>query len=288
MKLNCEKAEALIPRHLTRELGARDETALVHHLHNCAKCQQALEFQKAIESRLGAMPSLPSGLATKARDSVNREPQSGNLSWLDRPQGAITMKKVLISTTAIAALAAGVIVALPKTAAASTPLTKFKDLRTALCKAANRGEIKVEVRVGQNGVAECSGTINGKKLPIEFPLKSTTKVVDGIADVLVTVDFDPSNYQSIDFGKNEDTLKLVYRELPNSVLVVQLDPKSNLPTAWSSEELWEIASPITPTSKSSTPSKHDLNSIMQARIRVRVGQSATVTVSASEIDGQSR
>lgn len=276
--LNCEHAQSLIARHLTRELSAKDEAALVDHLHDCARCRQEVEFHKSLASRLAVMPKVPDSLAANAASCLDRVARPGFLSWLSQPQGANTMKKVMISTSAIAAIAMGTLFVLPHIASAATPLSRFNDLRTAIRQAANRGEIKIDVFANPNGSIECTGTLDGLKLPDEFPMQVEAKVADQIADVTITIDFDPSHFTSIKFGQNEDTLKLVYKDLPNRVMLVQLDPKTHMPKAWKSEKLTERIGAAQPAK---TNAKAARETVAQAKVRLRMGQHATVIVTSS-------
>ena len=194
------------------------------------------------------------------------------------------MKKLTISTTVLAVLCAGALMILPNKAAASSPLQMFKQMRNALSLAANRGELTVTVRAKEHGVVDITGTLDGKPLPPSFPLRVVSKQDDDIVTVFVTVDFEPEHYSSIRRGKAPNSLEMVYKELPNSTIHVQLDPKTKLPDSWTTEEIFAEVVPPTgskPTNVPQPPKTTELTT--WARIRLRIGQEVTVTLGPPRI-----
>lgn len=290
MKLRCKDAEILICRYLAQELAPKEAKELDEHMQECVGCRQTLSFHKDIQTRIAGTPKLPPGLAARAKELFEDTVPARVSLWSRLLQGNTTMKRLTISTTALAVLLSGAMI-LPNKAAASSPPKMFKDMRTAFSRAANNGLLAVTVRAKENGVVDVTGTLNGVPLPPSFPLKAVSKQDDDIVTVEVTVDFDPAHYSSIRHGKTPNSLQMVYKGRPNSTINVELDPKTQLPTSWTTEELFgevvstasdEIFEEVVPTiaSKPSTPpapSKAN-ESRMWARIRLRIGQEATVAM----------
>ncbi len=189
------------------------------------------------------------------------------------------MKKLTISTSVLAILCAGALMFLPNGAAASSPLEMFKQMRSALLLAANRGELTVNVRAREHGIVDVTGTLDGTPLPPSFPLRVVSKQDDDIVSVVVTVDFDPAHYASIRHGKAPNSLEMVYKELPNRTILVELDPKTKLPASWTTEEIFEEVVPPTVFKRKDAPEPtKTAETILRARVRLRIGQEATITV----------
>lgn len=290
MKLRCKDAEILICRYLAQELAPREAKELDEHMQECVGCRQTLSFHKDIQTRIAGTPKMPPGLAARAKELFEDTVPARVSLWSRLLQGNTTMKRLTISTTALAVLIAGAMI-LPNKAAASSPMKMFKDMRSAFAQAANRGELSVTVRAKANGVVDVLGTLNGIPLPPSFPLKAVSKQDDDIVTVVVTVDFDPAHYSSIRRGKTPNSLQMVYKGKPNSAILVELDPKTQLPTSWTTEEIWAEVVPATgeelfeevvpPTASrpNNVPERSKANeSRMWARIRLRIGQEATVAM----------
>lgn len=290
MKLRCKDAEILICRYLAHELAPKEAKELDEHMQECVGCRRTLSFHKDIQSRIAGTPKLPPGLAARAQELLEDTVPASVSLWSRLLQGNTTMKRLTISTTALAVLLAGAMI-LPNKAAASSPLKVFKAMRSAFSRAANQGLLAVTVRAKANGDVDVSGTLNGVTLPPSFPLKAVSKQDDDIVTVEVTVDFDPAHYSSIRHGKTPNSLQMVYKGKPNSTINVELDPKTQLPSSWTTEELFEEVVPTasdeifgevvrtTASEPSTTPAPSKANgSRMWARIRLRIGQEATVSM----------
>lgn len=282
MKLRCKDAEILLCRHLTQELGPKDAKELATHLQECVACRQTLTFHKDLQLRFAGTPVLPPRVASRAKQLLNDKAPS-KMSLLSRLlRGNTTMKKLTISTTVLAILCAGAMIILPNKAAASSPLEMFKQMRNALSLAANRGELTVTVRAREHGIVDITGTLDGTPLPPSFPLQVVSKQDDDIVTVFVTVDFDPEHYSSIRRGKAPNSLEMVYKELPNSTIHVQLDPNTKLPASWTTEEIFaEVVPPTVFKPKNVPEPSKTTETMMWARIRLRIGQEATVTIGPS-------
>lgn len=255
---------------------------LAKHLQECVGCRETLIFHQDLQLRLAGTPELPPGLATRTKQILSDKMRFKMPFWSDLLRGNTTMKKLTISTTVLAILCASTMMFLPKKAAASSPLEMFKQMRSAISLAANRGELSVKVSAKENGIVDVKGTLDGTPLPPSFPLRVVSKQDDNMVTVVITVDFDPANYSSIRRGKAPNSLELVYKEFSNSVILVQLDPNTKLPASWTTEEIFEEVAPPTVLKPKNMPGASKTSeSMMWARIRLRIGQEATVTMGPS-------
>ncbi len=155
------------------------------------------------------------------------------------------MKKILYSSTAVAAVALAMVLA-PEFAKGSTPLGTFNGMRSALAAAAQSGELSLTASVQAGGSVTVSGTLDGQPLPSDIPLHVKVNTQGGSYDIDVTADLSASNYASIKFGKNKNTLELVPKDKPDRRIEVELDPKTLKPTTWTAldykDRAWKTAS----------------------------------------------
>ncbi len=142
------------------------------------------------------------------------------------------MKRILISTTALTAVFASVLLLTPGRAQASSAKETFKNMRWAMARAAKNGELTVSGIFAATGVANFSVLLDGQPLPPDVPVHVKGDDHGAYTDYTITIDLSDSNFSSISYGKDHNTLKLVPKASPNSVDIIKLDPKSKQPEEW--------------------------------------------------------
>ena len=118
---------------------------------------------------------MPKGLLAAVTQRINLQP--AGMSWLARTLGNPTMKKLAISSTTLAALAACTMLIFPRAASASTPAELFKKMRSSIARAAKNGEIKLTVVADMAGSLTVTGGMDGSPLPSSFPISSDRLIV---------------------------------------------------------------------------------------------------------------
>jgi hypothetical protein len=227
--MKCEAVQESISRYLTDELPGAVSASVKDHLADCASCRDALAFHRSLQSRMDAPMQAPRSLE---QGVAKKSAATAPTAWLTRILGDPTMKKILISSTAVTALLAAVLVLTPSNANASTPVEKFNKMRAAITKAMKNGELVLDVTADAEGKVTVVGTLDGAPLPQDFPLYVGVTRDGNMLDVDVTSDIDSGNYSAIRFGKNQNTLVLVPKNNPKALTEIVLDPKSNRPTSW--------------------------------------------------------
>jgi hypothetical protein len=142
------------------------------------------------------------------------------------------MRRILVSSTLVTAVLAGCLLLAPNFARAATAHEKFATMRSALAKAFSDGELTITGTVGANNAATFKVMLDGSPLPPDIPVTVTGEKIDGGTDYTIKIDFSDSNFSTIEFGKDQDTLKLVPKASPNQVDIVRLDPKTGKPLTW--------------------------------------------------------
>lgn len=193
------------------------------------------------------------------------------------------MKKILISSTAVALIAAAVLMA-PRTAdASSTPVETFNKMRAALAAAARSGELTLNLSSDNKGTITVTGTLDGAPLPKDFPLFVKSTVDGNVVDCEVTADLAPENYSKIQFGKDHNTLELISKKNPKSKTEIVLDPKSLKPKKWTTlatkdDGLWEMVSTSDYKPKPAPAPAAKADTTIHVHVKMYVGQDASVKV----------
>ena len=144
------------------------------------------------------------------------------------------MKKILISSTAITAVIATGLILAPGLAHASSPISTFNQMRSALAAASKTGEMSFTASVSNKGAVTVTGTLDGQPLPPDLPLNVAVARTPNSYDIKVTADLSPGNYSSIAYGKDHLTLELTPKNENNHRYEIALDPKSMKPVSWKS------------------------------------------------------
>ena len=251
MTKKCKQVQRQLDRYLRTELSEATQKSVVVHLAACEVCREVLEFHRMLDAKLGGNPAVPDALRMRTEACLGNP--AGRRSWLAQALGEPIMKKILLSSTALAVvLITGVILA-PSLAQGSTPHEKFVKMRSALAQAAFTGEIQVSVTADKGGLASFSVLLDGNPLPPDVPIRTTSKEDGNVVDYTITIDLSGNNFSSMQFGKDQNTLNLIPKGKPGVVDVVHLDPKSAKPLDWSTFELKQgTLQPITSTSYKST------------------------------------
>jgi hypothetical protein len=285
--MKCEAVQALLSRYRREELKPKQHAEVAAHLSECTDCREALAFERSLETRLDAVgqasQSLQQRVFTQIATPLSRP------ALLARVLGDPTMKKILISSTAVTALVAGALLLAPRTASASTPVETLKSMRAALAQAVEDGELTLNLNSDAEGAVTVSGTLNGAPLPDDFPLVFHTTREGDILDITVTADFTPSDYKSIAYGKDNNTLEIVPKASPNKRFEIGLDPKSRQPKSWTTwtnqgGSTWKETSRT--SFKTSDHRYHVVrdDTTINVRVKMHVGQTATITARSSAAD----
>jgi len=229
--MKCKQIQPLLERYLRGELSQTVRETVEAHAADCVECREALAFHESLSARLGGSPEVPIGLRARVEDILVNPVQSR--SWLSRIFGDPTMKKILFSSTAIAAALIGALVLVPGRAQGATAKEKFVSMRSALAKAAREGELTVSAVVSKGGMSSFSVLLDGSPLPPDVPVAVSSTDDGKFIDYTVSIDLSEANFSSIQFGKDHNTLNLVPKGKPGNLDVVRLDPKSSKPIEWS-------------------------------------------------------
>lgn len=244
MTKNCESKQQSLDRYLRNELNPVDRAALTAHLATCPDCREALEFRRSLDLRLAGAIEVPATLRAKFEAAVS--PPAPSL--LVRTLGARTMKRILISSTALAAIFGGAILLVPGRAHATTAKAKFVSMRDTMRKLVQQGALTVQATAQPGREIEFTITLDGQPLPPDVPVNIEKQVADKYTDYTVTIDLSDSAFTSISFGADQNTLELVPKKAPDHRDVVQLDPKSGRPVSWLTKVLrdddWAVQSNI--------------------------------------------
>ncbi len=194
------------------------------------------------------------------------------------------MKRILLSTSAVTAVAAAALLIVPGTAHASTPLTTFNSMRAALAKALRSGEVTFTTSVAPGGVISVNGTLDGQPFPPGIPVHVDAKVDGDTYHITVTANLAPSNYSSIKFGKDHSVLELSPKGKSDVREEVVLDPSTMAPLAWTTFKSenggWKAASTCTYKPKATAKPSPDASMDVVAHITITVAkdQSAKMKV----------
>jgi len=270
--MKCETVQPLIARYLRGEVPSQQREEISRHLMDCANCREEILFHRSIESRMDGPIEVPSNL--RHRISERLESQPSQPSILARFLGEPTMKKILISSSALTAAIIGAVLLAPGTAQATTPLNAFKAMRSALAGAVRSGELRLTGSVTGNGTVTVSGTLDGQPLPPDIPLLVNVDRHENVYDITITANLAPSNYSSIKYGKDPSTLELVPKDSPNKRIEVGLDPVTSKPKSWSSfskvEGLWKPTGHYDFKPKATGKPKVDDTDIITAHMKMTI------------------
>ncbi len=147
------------------------------------------------------------------------------------------MKRILITSTAAAAVLVGAIMLVPGRAEASNARAKFRSMRSALHQLVASGELTVAATTKPGGGADIVVTLDGKPLPPDVPMTVTSEDHGDFVDYTVTINLSDNCFQSIELGKDANTLELVPKAAPTHRDVVMIDPKSARPIGWTTLEV---------------------------------------------------
>jgi hypothetical protein len=216
---------------LSGELKPGESEILARHVAECPDCREWAAFHRSLDAAMDRPVSLPQGLQERAllRAAAARQKQN----WLTRLTGDPRMRKLMISSTTLAAVAACLIILVPRMASAETPAEALENIANAFAEASSRGEITVFLHGNGDGTVNVKCTHNGGPLPSTFPVETkVTDEGDNIIAVEVTVSFKPDQYSVIKYGKDKNTLELVPKSNPNQRIEIGLDPKTRVPEVW--------------------------------------------------------
>jgi len=291
---NCKQTQRLLDRYLRAELAPPIRQSVEKHLADCRQCSEMLAFHRALDQRLDGVSKEPISLQALVEKAmahpVPRRP------WLIQVFGDPTMKKILFSSTAVVAVLAGALVLVPGRAQGSTAKEKFASVRSALAKAARDGELSVTVLMTATSIGSIKVTLDGHELPPDVPMKITSVDHGDAIDYTVLIDLRDSNFSSIKFGQDRNTLNLVPKGKPGNLDVVHLDPKTGKPIDWTTYDVQQgtterlystqlfngnsgIGSPKTKLYNSEALQSEPSNDVITLHMKVMKGSgTATVTV----------
>jgi putative zinc finger protein len=250
--MKCEAVQSLIARNERGELSQKQQIEVTDHLKDCVPCREWAAFSGLIDSRMDGPMQTPAGLHARVCQGIATTPDRRNL--VTRLFGDPTMKKLLISTSAITAIAAGTLLLVPVLATASTPAATFKAMRAALAGAAHSGELTLSALVTNDGQVTAYGLLDGQPLPAEVPLQVDVKHSGNEYDITITADLSPANYSSIKFGKDQSTLELTPKNAPGHRVEIALDPTTDKPKSWTTFEQFPYSVPLDPSARTPSPS----------------------------------
>jgi len=275
--MKCEAIEELLSRYLTDELSVEQKGHVQEHLKECVSCREALAFHRSLSSQMDAVVAVPSRLQDRMAEKV----AAPRPAWLTRIFGDPTMKKILISSTAVTAMLAAAIIMTPRAASASTPTETFNKMRAALAMAMQNGELTLYISSDNKGTITVEGTLDGAPLPKNFPLLVHSTIDGNIIDVEVTADLAPANYSKIAYGKDHNTLELVPKAHPKTKTEIVLDPKSLKPKTWTTlqanDGLWEMVSKSEYEPKPSVKPAPKADTTIHAHVKMYVGGNASIS-----------
>lgn len=280
--MKCEAVQEMLSRYLTDELPSAQKATVADHLSDCAACRDALAFHRSLETRMDSIGQSPMGMQSRVWSQVDRPVKRS--AWLTRVLGDPTMKKILISSTAVTALIAATVLMAPQVAgASSTPVETFNKMRAALAAAARSGELTLNLSSDNKGTITVTGTLDGAPLPKDFPLFVKSTVDGDVVDCEVTADLAPENYMKIQFGKDHNTLELISKANPKSKTEIVLDPKSLKPKRWTTlatkdDGLWEMVSSSEYKPKPAAAPGAKADTTIHVHVKMYVGQDASVKV----------
>ena len=251
MTKKCKQVQRQLDRFLRSELTLSIRKEIEDHLTTCRKCGEVLAFHQALDTNLNGKAGMPDDLRMRTEELLATP--SRRRSWLTQAFGEPIMKKILLSSTAVAAALIAGIVLVPSLAQGATPREKFVMMRSALAQAASDGEITISATADKSGLASFSVLLDGNPLPPDVPVNITSKEEANVIDYTITIDLSGNNFSSMQFGKDQNTLNLVPKGKPGLVDVVHLDPKTGKPLNWSTCAVKEGAlQPLSTTSYKST------------------------------------
>ena len=227
----CKQTQRLLERYLRSELSLTAKNAVESHVTECDVCRAALSFHKALDLRLTGTVEPPVGFHERVGDLLSGP--SPRRSPLIQLFGDPKMKKYLFSSTAVAAAFVSALVLLPGQAHGSSAKEKFVAMRSALARAAQDGQLTISAIATNGGLASLTILLNGNPLPPDVPVTTTSKDVGDAIDYKITIDLSDNNFSSIKYGADQNTLNLIPKAKPSNIEVVHLDPKSGMPTNWS-------------------------------------------------------
>ncbi len=230
--MKCEKIQSLIARYLRDELSGKQRATVTNHLNECVDCRQALAFHRYLDSNLNSDMEAPGELRDRLENRLRST--GGRLHPLARFFGDPTMKRILISSTALTAIVAAALVLTPGSANASTPAGALKLMRSALAAAARSGELTFSASIDGNGAVTVTGTLDGQPLPKDVPLNVSVVHSADSYEITTTADLSPAGFSSIRFGKDHSTLELVPKKAKDHRIEIGLDPSCMKPVSWTS------------------------------------------------------
>lgn len=278
---------------LTNSQSQSQSAEVQDHVADCPDCREFLIFQRSLEARLDGGMDVPAGLYQKTMNRIDELP---GRSLLVRMLGNNTMKKILISSTALTAVLVAGFMSLSGRASASSAIEEYNSMKSALMQAASKGELKISVKASPEGEVTVAGSLNGKTLPSGFPMKFTKTRNGDVLDVKVTVELSPTEYQSITFGKDGKSLLLQPKGTKDGKVEVFIDPKTKAPIkvyrfhTGKGAANWKAGDPKVLTIKTKDgkqlavtthtyEAKPVKSSKLNARVILKVGTSAEISLS---------
>ncbi len=231
MTKKCEPIQRLLDRYLRNELNPDDRGSVEAHVAECAGCRDALAYHRSLDARLAGMAEAPEGLRLRIEAALTTP--APRRSWLTQVFGDPTMKKILISSTAVATVLVGGFMLTPRQAQGATASEALKTMRKSLAQAAKLGQLAITCARVPEGLTMVSFKLNGVPLPPDVPVTIVNDFGPEYDDFIITIDLSNSTFSAIQFGQDHNTLKMVPKANPNNLDVIHIDPKTGLPTNWS-------------------------------------------------------
>lgn len=274
--MKCRESQVLLSVNTDTELNSPEMKAVRDHLAECQECREWAAFAQSLSRELDSKVSVPDGLHDRLQRQI--EEDSKLLSWQARLFGGSTMRKLMISTTTIAAVAAACIFLLPRSATAS-PIKLLDSVRVAFVRAAQVQGVTLNVDTEKNGDVKVTGQMNGKPLPPSFPIRTSVSQERDVLTVDLVVDFDPINFDKIQFGQSENELVLVPRDAQDQRIIITINPVDRTPIRWESQVKQGAeykTTTVTDLNWANVEQVEKTDMVVQGRVRIYAGQDAEI------------
>lgn len=290
--MNCEHIQSLLSRSILGELSPQERELVNAHVGDCLSCREALSFEMGLSRQLDSDVVVPSTLESRIRSRIEAAPARS--AWLAQLSGRITMKKVLVSASAVTSLVLATSLLIPSAARASSPLETFKSIRMNLMRRAASGALKFVVTASNEGTVEAKGSLDGQPLPAEFPVDvHVQRNSDDTLQVGLEIDFPAEGFASFKQATDEkdllfkdgsnvlkNTIVVAPKGNPNVKYLLTSDPTTHSLTKWTTlarqDGKWSARSSFgfKPSLAQSLPTADKV----RATILMRLGQTAEVVI----------
>lgn len=268
--MNCEECQSLLVRYTREELNPTKLAAVKRHLLDCGPCRAELVFHRSLDAQLQAQMNLPDSLLRKVESRIARTPTRPTLRT--RLLGDPTMKRILVSSSALAAMFATALLFTSTTAKADSALSLFKSMKSSLAYAARSGEVTFTASVDGKGGVTVSGKLDGVDLPTDFPMHVSVIRTGEVYDITVNAELSPANFSSITYGNDDTTLRLVPKGHDDQKIEVGVEPTNHRILSWTSyrkvDGAWkQVAHNTYKAPSKALPSKETSSSVL-AHIKI--------------------